>query len=369
MLLTIAAVMTLIEPEGARAFSIPSSDGVAIRGQADRPDLAGTGAVVMVAGTGPFDRDVDFGAPGEEPALVFLDLSRRLNARGVATVRYDKRGIRHVEAGRAGIDQAEIVTATTGAMRDDLAAVYGWTRSPEGMGARCVVLFGHSEGMVHIGRLAASGAPAPAVVVGMGTILTDPARNFRWNLTERDSWSLRMMDADEDGITTNEEVRAGLATTPAAVNGVVEPYLAPDGGWTADDIAELDRQWQTAWPIFRDQALAMDDAAPWPTADQAAGSWQWGKSWYSDETAVAANLARWDGPVIAHLGDRDSQTHAPLQREAGERFLGSRVTFVLHSGVGHTLGDHPTYGPVRPDLADGMADQIAAALRSCAAGG
>ncbi len=369
MLLILGAMAALADPTAPRAFAVPSTDGVVVHGQADRPDLARAGAVVMVAGTGPFDRDAVFSAPGEAAAPVFADLADRLNARGVAVVRYDKRGVRHGETGDRRIDRAEIVTATTEAMRDDLAAVYGWTRSEAGLGARCVVLFGHSEGMVHIGRLAASAAPAPVMVIGMGPILTDPARNFRWNLTERDSWSLKMMDADGDGITTNEEVRAGLANTPAAVNGVIEPYLAPDGGWTADDIAELDRRWEAAWPMFRDQALAMDDAAPWPGADQAAGSWQWWKSWYSDDTAVAANLARWDGPVIAHLGDRDSQTHAPLQREAGERFLGARLTFVTHPDVGHSLGDHPTYGPMRPDLADGMADQIAAALRGCADGG
>ena len=369
MLLTIAAVIALIEPEGARAFSIPSSDGVAIRGQADRPDLSGTGAVVMVAGTGPLDRDVDFGAPGEERARVFLDLSRRLNARGVATVRYDKRGIRHVEAGRAGIDRAEVVTATTGAMRDDLAAVYDWTRSPAGLGARCVVLFGHSEGMVHIGRLAASGAPAPVAVFGMGAILTDPVRNFRWNLTERDSWSLKVMDADGDGITTNEEVRAGLALTPASVYGMLEPYLAPDGSWTAEDIAEIDRRWVQFYPAMREQELALGDETEWPTAEQPMGSMQWAKSWYVDDTPVAASLARWDAPVIVHMGDRDSNTHPPLQKEAGERFLGGRLTFVLHPGVGHTLGESPTFGPMRPELADGIADELAAALRRCSNGG
>ena len=369
MLLTIAAVAALIDSEPVRAFSVPSTDGVAVHGQADRPDLARNGVVVMVAGTGPLDRDVIFGAPGAETSLVFADLAARLNARSVATVRYDKRGVRHGETGAGAIDRDEIVTATTEAMRDDLAAVYGWARSPDGLGARCVALLGHSEGMVHIGRLAASGTPEPVVVVGMGAILTDPARNFRWNLTERDSWSLKAMDGDGDGVTTNDEVRAGLALTPASVNGVLEPYLAPDGNWTADDIAEIDRRWARIYPVMRDQTLALPDETPWPTAEQAMGSMQWWKSWYLDETPVAENLSRWNVPVIAHFGDRDSQTHPSLQREAGEQFLGSRLTFVLHPRVGHTLGDQPTYGPVRPELADGIAEELASALRSCAEGG
>ena len=351
----------------AQAFSVSSADGTTIRGQVDRPAQAAgavAGTVVMVAGTGAFDRDVSFSRdPAARP--VFLDLSERLTARGVAVVRYDKRGVRHGRRGADRIDDAEIVTATTDAQRDDLAAVYEWTRS--GLGARCVVLFGHSEGMLHIGRLASSGAAAPTAVVGMGALLADPVTNFRWNLAERDAWSLRAMDADGDGITTNEEVRAGYAASPAAANGTIEPYLHPAGRWTAADIDRLEAAWAQAYPQMRDVTLAADDAAPWPSADAPSGNMQWWKSWYQDATPVAARLAHWGVPVIVHLGDRDSQTHVPLQRAAGEAHLGGRLTFRLHAGVGHTLGDDPTYGPAREDLAEALADDIAASLGACRA--
>lgn len=359
--------LSVADPD-ARVFAVSSADGTAIHGQADRPDLAAAGAVVMVAGTGAFDRDVRFSEQaGDRP--VFLDLSERLTARGVAVVRYDKRGVRHGATGAERIDAAEIVTATTQAQRDDLSAVYAWTRSEAGLGARCVVLFGHSEGMLHIGRLASAGAPAPAAVVGMGALLTDPAANFRWNLAERDAWSLRLMDADADGVTTNEEVRAGFSSSPAVVNGTIEPYLHPSGAWTAEAIAAIDQAWVSAYPAVREATLAADDAAPWPSAEAPSGNMQWAKSWYLDDTAVAARLTGWNTPVIVHLGDRDSQTHAPLQRAAGEAALGARLTFRLHAGVGHTLGAHPTYGPVRDDLAEALADDVAAALATCASGG
>lgn len=365
----IAALALMLTPEtGARAFAVPSADGTVIRGQADRPDQAAAGAVVMVAGTGAFDRDVAFSRePGARP--IFLDLSGRLTRRGVAVVRYDKRGVRYGAAGAERIDPAVIVTATTDAQRDDLAAVHAWTRSAAGLGARCVVLFGHSEGMVHIGRLASSGAPAPAAVVGMGALLADPVSNFRWNLAERDSHSLRLMDADGDGITTNEEVRAGLAATPAAVNDALEPYLHPSGAWSAEAIAGLDAVWAQAYPALRSAALAAPDEAPWPSAEAPSGNMQWARSWYLDDTPVAARLAGWTVPVVVHLGDRDSQTHAPLQRAAGEAALGTKMTFRLHAGAGHTLGAHPTYGPMRDDLAEAVVDDVVAALEACATGG
>jgi len=346
-------------------FAVPSTDGVIVHGQADRPEVSSIGAVVMVAGTGPFDRDVMFGEPGGEPTPVFLDMARRLNARGITAIRYDKRGVRfRAEPGRR-LDRIEAVTATTDRMRDDLGAVYNWTRASDGLGAQCVAFFGHSEGFAHIGRLAATGAPAPAAVVGMGALLTDPVRNFRWNLAERDSWSLRALDTDGDGVTTNEEVRSGLSSTPAAVNGVIEPYLAPDGVWTAEDIADLDRRWNDLYPALRAQALAAPDEGPWPNAEQPLGSMQWSKSWYLDEVPVARNLALWDTPVIAHLGERDSQTHPALQQEAGARFLGERLKIVVHAGLGHTLGLHPTYGPMQADAADAMADELYLALQRC----
>jgi len=361
---TLILAMMVADPE-PRDFAVPSADGTVIHGQVDRADQPGRGVVVMVAGTGAFDRDVAFSREaGARP--VFLDLSDRLAARGVSVVRYDKRGVRYGATGADRIDRAEIVTATTDAQRDDLAAVYGWTRSPQGLDAQCVVLFGHSEGMVHIGRLASSGAPAPAAVVGMGAVLTDPVTNFRWNLTERDAWSLRLMDADGDGIVTNDEVRAGLADTPAAVNGALDPYLHPSGAWTADAIGALEQTWADAYPAIRDAILSAEDAAPWPSADAPAGNMQWAKSWYLDATPVAARLASWNVPVIVHLGSRDSQTHAPLQRAAGETYLGGRLTFRLHADVGHTLGPSPTYGPVRDDLAEALVDDIVGALATCA---
>lgn len=369
MSIAAALVLTLLAGDPAtRVFAVPSADGTIVHGQVDRPDLAPAGAVIMVAGTGNFDRDVAF-SQDRTARPVFLDLAERLAARGVAVVRYDKRGVRYGATGAARVDEAEIVTATTGAQRDDLAAVHHWTRATDGLNARCVVLFGHSEGMVHIGRLAASGAPAPAAVVGMGALLADPVANFRWNLAERDAWSLRAMDADGDGITTNDEVRAGFAASPAAANGSMELYLHPAGRWTAADIDRMEAAWAQVYPQMRDATLATDDAAPWPSADAPSGNMQWWKSWYQDTTPVAANLARWSLPVTVHLGDRDSQTHVPLQRAAGEAHLGDRLTFRLHADVGHTLGAHPTYGPVRADLAEAMADDMVAALSACARSG
>jgi len=351
--------------QAARDFTITSADGVVVTGQADLPARLPHAAVIMVAGTGPFDRDVNFAAPGAPASLVFADLSRRLTARGLAVVRYDKRGVRYGSPAGERVDRALAAGVTTTTMRDDLAAVYNWTRDADGFSQRCVVLFGHSEGMAHIGRLADSGAPAPAAVVGMGAMLESPATGFRWRFAERDAHSLRLMDRDGDGRTTNDEVNANLERTPAWVNGMREPYLHPAGAWTEADIERLTAAQAQAYEQFRAAILAMEDDAPWPSADAVQASYQWWKSWLSDDTHIAQRLARWDAPMVFHYGSVDSQTNYERERGVGESELGDRARFVLHDNVGHTLGSHVAFGPIDEAIAEQLADDIAAAAAAC----
>jgi len=346
----------------AQEFSVTSPDGVAITGQVDRPAGRARAVVVMVAGTGAFDRDVDFREPGMPPAPVFADLSRRLTARGLSVVRYDKRGVRYGAAAGERIDRTLAATTTTTTMRDDLAAVYAWARENVG---QCVVLFGHSEGMAHIGRLAASGAPAPTAIVGMGAMLESPATGFRWRFAQRDAYSLRLMDRDGDGVTTNAEVEANLDRTPAWINGRRDLYLHPAGQWDANALQQLGEAQAQLHEALRTQTLAMDDAAPFPDAATAQASYQWWKSWYADDTPIAQHLAHWDAPMMFHYGSVDSQTNYERERAAGEGLLGARARFVLHDDVGHTLGRHVGFGPIDDALADELADDIRDAARDC----
>lgn len=365
-------LMTLMVEQASRggAFETPARDGVMIRGTVDQPDETNLGVAILVAGTGPFDRDARFFKPGEPqgPGL-FLDLSRRLTARGLTVVRYDKRGVRFGLGPDDRIDRTEAVTATTETMRDDLGSLLDWARSQRGLNARCVVLVGHSEGMAHIGRLAASGAAPPTGVVGIGPLLTDPVSNFRWNFAERDAWSLRALDADDDGHTTNAEVEAGFARSPAAVNGIMAPYIHPDGAWSAEALTRLETAQSGVYDTFRATTLAQPDETPWPSADAPTSTFQWWKSWLSDDTPVAARLAAWPVPVRAHFGELDSQVHVPLQIKAAQDALGDQFSVVVHPNAGHSLGFDPTYGPMREDLADQVADDVRDALTTCAAVG
>src|SRR5690606_16883470 len=167
------------------------------------------------------------------------DLADRFLARGLGVVRYDRRGVRYGASNAERLDKEVAGSSTTETQRDDLAAVRAWTEDDVGLSARCVILFGHSEGVLHVGRLAASGATPPLMVMGVGVPLRSPAEIVRWQSTERDIYSLRLMDKDGDGATTNAEVEANWRQTPSSVAENLAPLLHPQGGWTAEALEQV----------------------------------------------------------------------------------------------------------------------------------
>lgn len=355
---------TAAHAEG-REFRARSADGVEIHGIANaggsRPRLA----VIFVAGTGLFDRDGSIGASGTPRDLVFKDLADRMATRGIATVRYDMRGVRYRAADRH--DRALLAGRTTINMRDDLASVYQWARADEGLGARCVAFFAHSEGMLHVARLTEIGAPAPALVIGMGAGMESPSEIVRWQMTGRDADSLAQMDADRDGVTTNDEVRQNLARTPSAVHGRLEPFLHPQGAWKASDLATLRATQKAIYDQIVQEVLMHADAEPYPNAKAAFTSYQWWKSWFVDEEPPALRLARWGPRISLHYGDRDSQTPASRQIAAARMFLpADRLTTEIYPDRGHTLGEHVLLGPIDLPIAEKIADEAAAAAARCA---
>lgn len=245
-------------------------------------------------------------------------------------MRYDRRGVLYNSPDHR-IDPSRTATATTNTMRDDLGAVYGWTLARDGLDANCVVLFGHSEGIAHIGRLAESGAPTPALVLGMGAMLESPAAGFYWRFAERDAYSLRLMESDGDSQITNEEVRANYERTPAAVNARLDLYLHPSGAWGEGDIERLRVAQAEAYAEMRAAVLSTPDERAYPNDETPMASYQWWKSWFSDDTSVAQRLARWRRtPMVFHYGSFDSQTNYERESAVGRAALGQRARFVLH---------------------------------------
>ncbi|MFN4091513.1 MAG: alpha/beta hydrolase [Brevundimonas sp.] len=349
-------------PLDAVPFTIPSADGHLIQGETNRPAGPSRGVVILVAGTGVFTRDVSFGRSGTPGDFIFRDLATRLTRRGMTVVRFDRRGARYGVPREERTDRLVAPTATAENLSQDVEALYDWTRSTRGLGAQCVVLFGHSEGTVHIAGLAERGAPPPALVIGMGGLMESKAAVVRWQSVDRDADSLLMMDGDGDGVVTDEEVRANFGNTPAGVYEDPAPFLNPAGRWTAGDIAAL-RAEQAA--LFAQEGVDLAnhaDDAPYPDAERPIASWRWWKSWFLDDTPIAVRFSHWSTPLILHYGDRDSQVREERQRAAVQGVLpDGQVRFVSHPGRGHALGPDVLLGPIDDAIAEQIADEAAAA--------
>jgi hypothetical protein len=189
------------------------------------PPLAGTlvlpeasgpvPAVLLAPGSGPLDRDSDhrrmrFG--------VTRDLAHALAGAGLASLRYDKRGVGGTPGDwrRAGLYDAvdDLVRA-----RDALAA------RPEVDGDR-VVLAGHSEGALLAAAAAARGVPVAGVVL-LACSATPGAELLRWQARQiaptlpapvRALLRLLRVDLEQKVAANHERIRA-TTTDVARIGG------------------------------------------------------------------------------------------------------------------------------------------------------
>jgi len=131
---------------------------------------APSAAAVIVAGSGPTDRNGNsvLGLRTDAYKLV----AEALAARGIATVRYDKRGIG--ESAKSARPEPQVVFQH---FVDDAATVAGWLQAHTGL--KSVVLIGHSEG----GTLALMAAKRGAVA-GIA-LLAAPGRTLATIMREQ----------------------------------------------------------------------------------------------------------------------------------------------------------------------------------------
>ena len=152
----------------AEEVSIPSADGVRLSGTLALP--AGTsaarkvGAVVLISGSGPQDRDESVPTvPGYRP---FRDIADTLARRGIAVLRYDDRGF--------GESTGNFAAATPLDFAQDVRAAVAWLRARPEIAAGRVGLIGHSEG-----GLVAPIVAADDKAIGAVVLLAAPARRGR----------------------------------------------------------------------------------------------------------------------------------------------------------------------------------------------
>ncbi len=184
-----------------------------------RPDAAGAVPVVLlIAGSGPTDRDGNSPMlPGKNDAL--KQIAWALAARGIASVRYDKRGI--AASAAAGPKETDL---RFDAYVGDAAGWVGMLRSDKRFGR--VTIAGHSEGSL-IGMLAAARAATDGYVSLEGA--GRPAAVVLREQLDKNLVTLPELRAQSDHII--DELTAGrtVADVPVALAAAfrtsVQPYL------------------------------------------------------------------------------------------------------------------------------------------------
>lgn len=266
----------------------------------------GTPAALIIAGSGPTDRNGD-SALGVSAGTYRL-LAEGLAAEGVTTLRYDKRGVGGSAA--AMMPESEL---RFGSFVEDARTMASWLRRETGQG--CVWLIGHSEGAL-IGQAA---AVANDDVCGLVLV----------------SGAGRPAD-----VILREQLRAA---TP-------EPYLS-------QAIAAID-----------DMAAGRTADCPAPLMAICRPSVQpYISSWMAmDPVAMAAAEAR---PTLVVQGSTDIQTTvADAQALAGARegielVVLDGVNHVLKAAPLDRAANLATYADPNQPLADGVIEAIAGFIR------
>jgi hypothetical protein len=156
------------------------------------PEVSGAvPAVLMLPGSGQTDRDDNAKALAID---VFPQLSTAVERQGLATFRYDKRGV--------GASEGDYFSSDFDDRLTDAVAAVEWLRARPEVDASRVIALGHSEGALLSVRLAAGAAPVAGAVLLAGAaqageqILTWQGRQIADSLTGVSKWVVRLLHID-----------------------------------------------------------------------------------------------------------------------------------------------------------------------------
>lgn len=114
-------------------------------------------AVLLLPGSGEVDRNENH---KKLPINALREIAEDLARRGIASLRYDKRGV--------GASEGDHFSAGLYDHVDDAAAALAWLKTREEIQANQVFLLGHSEGSALVTRLAGTGADIAGLILLAG---------------------------------------------------------------------------------------------------------------------------------------------------------------------------------------------------------
>ncbi len=233
-------------PYANQEVSFAGGGDAVLAGTLSRPPGAGPfPAVVMIAGSGPQNRDET--VAGHK---IFLVIADRLTRAGVAVLRYDKRGV--------GASKGSYAQATGADFTADAEAAAAFLRGQPGIATDKIGLLGHSEG-AEIAPRVAEHDPHIAFVV----LLSAPAVNGAEIISSQQKAILLASGVPEAAASAQNQVQlrvldaVGQAADEASAKAAAEKILVEAGMPAATAAAQAS---QVASPWFRE--FLSDDPGP-----------------------------------------------------------------------------------------------------------
>jgi dipeptidyl aminopeptidase/acylaminoacyl peptidase len=152
-------------PYTAEQVRIPTGRGYELAGTLTRPVMNRlVGVAVTISGSGPQERDSRLSMlPGY---AIFREIADTLARRGIATLRFDDRGI-----GASGGAES-MQDATSADFADDVRSVIAWLRKRPDIDGMRIALVGHSEGGMIAPMIAATDPTIKAIALLAGQAYT-----------------------------------------------------------------------------------------------------------------------------------------------------------------------------------------------------
>lgn len=265
-------------------------------------------AVVLISGTGHNTRDED--VSGHK---VFLVLADALNRKGIAVLRYDKRGV--------GGSSGDYDAATTADFTSDAQAAVDWLKTQPQINARRVGVLGHSEGGIIAPAVAAADRSVAFVVMIAGPCIRGDKL-----FVLQSAMTAKAYGAPDEYIARrkvfDQELYSAIISAPSA-STALERAKSKVAQGVADKLVDANEA----------ETLAEDDTTSWER--------------YFLAYDPAPTLARLTVPVLVLNGSLDVQVPAKENLAAARDALrnNSNATVIELPGMNHLLQDAKTGAP------------------------
>jgi dienelactone hydrolase len=220
-------------------------------------------AVVMVAGSGPTDRDSTIG-----PNMPFRDLAWGIASRGIAVLRHNKRPNEHPEE-LSKLANYTVKEETT----DDALLAVTLLRNTPGINAKKIFVLGHSLGATLVPRIGKAEPGIAGLIILAGTthsLLDLFVPQLRHNFTlhgPMNEKQQKMLDTFAEQVARANDPKLSASTPREDLPlGIPASYWLDLRGYHPEKMAQDLKQPMLILQGERDYQVTMDDLSAWKTA-------------------------------------------------------------------------------------------------------